>query len=263
VVQRLRGQERSLAETEQLLRQRVDALEEARRSQQRLHEEVGRLSQLPVISELSEQLARALREPMGIVRARAEAIQLALDEPGSGEQVREDFAVLLRHLESVQRGLRGILAFLPPSAVRGEVDLELVARRELSRTEIAADRFRRASPEALPVLSGSHDEIELAAGLVLRVIAEHAPTGGRIGLRVQNGAGRPYARFSLRFALESGADPHGPARADRPATALRLAVLQQVVKKHGGTMECSLPHEGRGRLDIQWPVPQPARAPRR
>ena len=186
VVHRLRDRERSLGDAQKVERS--------------LRSQVDDLSQRSVIAELSTELAHTIREPLGIVRARAEALRLGVNGDSSkGAEVRHDLDVLLRNLESVQRGLRGILAFLPPSTVKGRIAVGTVAATEMRRLGLAERQF--VVRGQLPELTGSHEEIQLAVGLVLRLLADQAGAGRRVRVRVLAVQSEtPYAEFSLRAA---------------------------------------------------------------
>ena len=259
VRQKMREQEVSLSEAEQKLYQGQAALQRAHATERSLREQVGDLSQQSMVAEMSTRLAHRIKEPLGIVQARAESLRFHFKEGADVEEAERDVRVLQRNLESVHRGLRGILAFLPPSAISDDVDLNATIALETCRLGIGSERFFVEGRRVFPRLRGSHDEIELAVGLVFRIMLDHSHPESRITIVVhrrhhRSTAGLSRARFELRFK------PNASLQEDQ-SLELRLAVLDRVVRKHGGelghriggipqiaTMIIDWPHAGRQRL---------------
>jgi hypothetical protein len=246
VVGRLRDQQQSLGQAERLLEQHQEELLRRKDSERQLREQVGTLSERSLIADMSTTLARRIREPLGIVRARAEALCLASESVSSKESWKHDAEVLLHNLDSVSRGLRGILAFLPPSSVRGAVDLKAVFFDELQRQQLSLQGFSFSGEKRLARLFGSHDEIELAVGLVLR-IATARNLGAGVSVGVCRPRHSPRVDFDIQFSVQ-------PQPAQKTEELLRYAVLRQVVLKHGGNLHGDLPEEGDAHLRIEWPL---------
>ena len=262
VVRRLREQSRRLEVRGQLLQKSQEQQKELRR-------EIDQLADRSLVAELSAELARSIREPLGIVRARAEALSLSAADGMCGSTIQHDAGVLLRNLESVQRGLRGILAFLPAATVQEDVNVAEIARQECRRLGLDARRFRIAGLNRLERLRGSHDELELAVGLILRLVEEHSPANAQVRGVAREVGGEGALRVRLRFPIVASAPSgssgrRGAEEAVQPITSLRVAVLRHVIEKHQGELLCELPLGGPGELAVTWHRPhgpQPAVAP--
>lgn len=58
------------------------------------------------LATLADAIGGRVREAIGIARARAEALRLAVDESGAGEVLGHDLDVLVRQVDECQRALR-------------------------------------------------------------------------------------------------------------------------------------------------------------
>ncbi len=186
-----------------------------------------------LVAEMSTRIARRIREPLGILRARAESLQLSTR--GLGEEVTHDLEVLRDNLEVVHRGLRGILAFLPPSRVRSQVSLQKIFAAEALRVGLEDDQVILVGHRSLPAVPGSHDELELATGLLLRMAAESRSEGARIRVRVRRR--RDRFRVDVRFPVEPRKKESGRRTAEEQiGHDLRWMIAGHIVQKHNGDL---------------------------
>src|SRR5262249_14738955 len=145
----------------------------------------------PWLVALAESVVSGVREPLGIVRARAEVLRLAIAEQPGLHELAHDFEVLLERVAEAQRALLSVFALAPDRSARGRIELPAVA----------ADAVR-AGPGASPPPRGR----------------------GGAGRRAPPGAvpGEPRRRRlrAARHARRRGV-ARAPARRDPPAAARR------------------------------------------
>lgn len=246
VRRRFRERDGSLSEAEQRIREQAADLDRSRQVETELREQVHQLAERNLIAEMATGIAGSVREPLGIVRARAEALRLMAPETEQAGRIQREVDVLLRSLESVQRGLRGILAFLPLCTIQEDVDTEHVAFQELARLGLDPARFRVSGVSPWPKLPGSQEEMELVTGLLIRLAIDHSGPEDPIRFHLRRKPGADELRVSVRFPVRKVPEGQG--------TLLRLAVLARVVEKHGGCLQNQLAERGRGKLDLCWPL---------
>lgn len=255
VLRMLRDQETRLNDAKEQLEHRLEELGRVQSKEHELRHQVAELSRRSLISEMATRIAQRIREPLGIVRARAESLRLSgriqADDP-----MYRDLDVLNRNLDVAQRALRGVLAYLPAARLQAEVDLKPILDAELLRIGVPARRFLAVGVRPMPRVIGSHDELELAAGLLVRVAHENAREETRIRVRVR--VTSSGLQFGLRFPVEDGTGLDAPPSDNGPepedtTTFLRLAIARQVIEKHRGEWRLEV-EAGAVRLDVILPL---------
>lgn len=189
----------------------------------------------PWLVALADAVAAGVREPLGIVRARAEIIRLAVAEEPELARLAHDVEVLLARADEAQHALLALFA-LPPAA-RGRVDLEQVAGDELGVHPLAGRVVLLRSRPPAPI-AASHDEAALIVRRMLDVAAALAAPRGRVRLRLRAQGGG--VDVTLRFPLASASRLHEldegriAPRAGDVATGLALVLARRVARRMGG-----------------------------
>ena len=219
----------------------------------------------PWLVALAESVVGGVREPLGIVRARAEVLRLAIVEQPALHELAHDFDVLLERVAEAQRALLSVFALAPDRSARGRVELPAVAADAVRAHPLAA-RVAVVGARPPAPFTASHD----AAAFVLRGMLDvagalaHARGGIRLRLRAQ----RDSTAITLRFPLASAAhlreldEGRVDGCAQDVAAGLALLLGRRVALRMGG--ELRLRARGRqGELALALPgdPPAPADAP--
>ena len=219
----------------------------------------------PWLVALAESVVGGVREPLGIVRARAEVLRLAIVEQPTLHELAHDFDVLLERVAEAQRALLSVFALAPDRSARGRIELPAVAADAVRAHPLAA-RVAVVGARPPAPFTASHD----AAAFVLRGMLDvagalaHARGGIRLRLRAQ----RDGAAVTLRFPLASAAhlreldEGRVDGCAQDVAAGLALLLGRRVALRMGG--ELRLRARGRqGELALALPgdPPAPADAP--
>ncbi len=183
--------------------------------------------------------ARSIQGPMGIVRARAEALRLQLGEPGN-EAPHHDLDVLLKNLDTAHKNLRGFFSFLPLARGRqGRIDVCDLISSELKRFESSGRSFVWAGKKSGATVDGSREDLELAVGLLFQIAEELGMPRSRTRIRTRLLPDRFV--LDLRFPLTepwrlSRDELADDAASVWPSWWVRLAVIQRILEKHGGEL---------------------------
>lgn len=193
----------------------------------------------PWLVALAESVVAGVREPLGIVRARAEVLRLAIVEQPALHELAHDFDVMLERVAEAQRALLSVFALAPDRSARGRIELPAVAADAVRAHPLAA-RVAVVGARPPAPFTASHD----AAAFVLRGMLDVAgalahPRGGiRLRLRAQ----RDGAAVTLRFPLASAAHlrelDEGRVDGGAPDVAAGLALLlgRRVALRMGGEL---------------------------
>jgi hypothetical protein len=191
----------------------------------------------PWLVALADAVAAGVREPLGIVRARAEIIRLAVAEDPRLAGLAHDAEVLLARADEAQHALLALFALAPTA--RGEVDLEKVAADELGVHPLAGRvALLRARPPA-PIVA-SHDEAALLVRRLLDVAAALSAARGTLRLRLRAAGGG--ADVTLRFPLASASrlreldEGRVDPRSGGVASGLALVLARRVARRLGGEL---------------------------
>ena len=191
----------------------------------------------PWLVALAESVVSGVREPLGIVRARAEVLRLALaEQPGLHELVH-DSDVLLARVAEAQRALLSLFALAPESSPRGRIELPAVAA-DAVRSHPLAGRVAVVGARPPAPFTASHDAAAFVLRGMLDVAASLALSRGGIRLRLRAADGG--AAVTLRFPLASAAllreldEGRVDATARDVASGLALFLGRRVALRMGG-----------------------------
>jgi signal transduction histidine kinase len=237
----------------------------------RLELELVRAEKLSTIGILAAGIAHEVGTPLGVIRARAEHL---LDKAADRET--RSLQTIVEQCDNISRIIRQVLEF----SRRREVEVAPVpagaALREAG--ELLRERFEKAGvhldvfvPADLPDLLADADGLRQVLLNLLRNACDACSTGGRVEARaaplVQKGV--RYLRVEVRDDgcgirpehLHAIFDPFFTTKKGGEGVGLGLAIAQDVVKNHGGTLSVESV-SGKGSIfTLVWPaVRDPATA---
>jgi signal transduction histidine kinase len=216
---------------------------------------VGTIENWGALGAIATQISHELRDPAGMIRARAESLRYELRDRSRRDDLLPEIERLLRsadRLEDVRLtlatlggALRSTREDCDPRSLFDEV-------RNAFQTEFERDgvRLRFDAPRTLPAVGLTHNELRL-------VIVRWIEAGRRAALAHGRNA-RIVARFSVsegtvilevEDALPIAAAPDPAMRPDadddkRPGLGLALAVARLLVEPRGGRCETDLRRGG-------------------
>jgi signal transduction histidine kinase len=230
-------------------RRRRNELQQVHRELKETFEQVKRADRLSAVGQLAAGLAHEIRNPLASIDGAAEVLDLAPAEPVRQETLR----IIRQECARLNRLLGSLLDFARPrSPEAGEVDVVAVLEGviELVRHSGGKNvRFRRDSPARLAALRCDREQLsQVVLNLALNA-AQAMPQGGEVVLAAfeensctvievrDQGAGVPPELLDRIF------DPFFTTK--DTGTGLGLAVVYQIVTRHGGAVEAR-PNEGAG-----------------
>lgn len=245
---------RALAETNRLLEQQRNELQEANAKLQDMDR---------VKADFAAMLVHDLKSPLTVVRAT-----LSLLESGGFSQEEQ-----ARFVATSQRNLDKMLALINDTLEVYRTDTQDVA---LNRVEIDSERLVRESAEAakiaaaaqeivlevsleagLPKIKGDPDKLERVFSNLFSNAIKFTPAGGKItiGARRVLEAGQLYLEVAIRDTGEGIPEeslpylfePYTQARSkhSKAGVGLGLAIVKRIITAHGGRIEvASKPGEG-------------------
>jgi nitrogen fixation/metabolism regulation signal transduction histidine kinase len=200
--------------------------------------------------------------------------------------LREEGTAILEEVESLRRMVEefSLFARLPAPRVRA-CDLGEVARQTLALSaariaalgvdaevkDAGAPHVVRGDPDLLGralgnVVANALDALEGAAEKRLRIVLSATPEGTGPG-----GAARPPLFESIEvcdtgpgFAKELAGrmfEPYITTRVEKGGTGLGLALVQRVVREHGGSVAAGNGPEGGAYVILELPIAGPSTAP--
>jgi signal transduction histidine kinase len=227
-----------------------------------LQDQLVRAEKLSTIGELAAGIAHEVGTPLGVVRGRAE---YALDALGADHPQSDGLRVIVEQIERITRTIRALLDFSRPShrpeATASSVAAAARAVSDLVRLE--AERRRVTVqidvPDALRVHANPDQLQQVLVNLVMNAL-DACSGGGRVGV-----AARARGKVADLVVEDDGAgiapeivprvfDPFFTTKKRGQGTGLGLAVVDRIVRDHGGTMAVeSAPGKGT-RFVVSWPV---------
>lgn len=238
-----------------VLRRRYGALSERHA---RAQEALRRRDRLAAMGEMAASVAHEIRNPLNAIAMSAQRLRREWDTAGAGsegerEERRELLDVLAAETRRIDAKVQQFLDFArPPVLRRGPVALGewagalVEARRPLAESrEVSLEADLGQAGEA----QVDAEQLRQALDNVLRNAIEAAPAGGRVRVTARSlarehvlevsdtGPGIPPEALPRLFDLYFTTKPEG--------TGVGLAITQQVVAAHGGTVEVdSRPGQG-------------------
>lgn len=238
-----------------VLRRRYGALSERHA---RAQEALRRRDRLAAMGEMAASVAHEIRNPLNAIAMSAQRLRREWDTAGAGsegerEERRELLDVLAAETRRIDAKVQQFLDFArPPVLRRGPVALGewagalVEARRPLAESrEVSLEVDLGQAGEA----QVDAEQLRQALDNVLRNAIEAAPAGGRVRVTARSlarehvlevsdtGPGIPPEALPRLFDLYFTTKPEG--------TGVGLAITQQVVAAHGGTVEVD-PRPGQG-----------------
>jgi len=209
---------------------------------------------LAAAGRISAQITHEIRNPLNSLGLNAELLAEELAESGSAE-ARALLGAISREVDRLDGVTEEYLRFarLPkPSMAREDLNEILGALLDFVAPEMAAARVRveRALAPGLPPVRGDEGQLRAAFLNLLRNSREAMPAGGTVSVRTarsgdgmvevvvaDTGGGIPPEQISRIF------DPFYSTKTG--GTGLGLAFTLQVLKEHGGSIQCeSAPGRG-------------------
>lgn len=236
---------------------------------ERLSSQLMRAEKLATVGVLAAGIAHELGTPLGVVRGRAEYIQLKL---GASHPQYATAAIIIDEIDRVTRTIRQLLDFsrIRPAVV-APVSMVAAARRVVELLHIEGERrsveLSVHAHGAVPPVAANADQLEqVIANLVINAYDacidgghveiqvgaspdEEVVPGGPVRLTVSDdGCGMTPEQIKRAF------DPFYTTKKRGQGTGLGLAVVEQIVRNHGAQVEiASAPGKGTT-VTLLWPV---------
>lgn len=206
-------------------------------------EQVRRADRLAAIGQLAAGLAHEIRNPLASIDGAAEVIEAG----ASGEVKAETLRIIRQECVRLNRLLAGLLDFARPRppewrdvVVREVLDSVVELVRHSAGKNV---RFETHSPEDLPALRCDREQLaQVVMNLALNA-AQAMPGGGTVRLSAV-----PDAGGVLIIVTDEGEGISGEQMekvfepfftTKMSGTGLGLAVVQQIVVRHGGTVKAT------------------------
>lgn len=267
------------------LEERADRLAVALRKIRRMNHKLLQTERLAAVGQLAAGAAHEINNPLAIIYARAQLLELKEEDPAR----KQSFQQMMAQIERITSILTNLMDFARPAPPRmDDISLNGVARRAFSliqgelnkkhvetSVELAAD---------LPNVPGDGNQLEQVL-LNLLINAEHAVDetypdgGGSITLRTEarpgkvlcsvtdNGVGIEAENLNKIF------DPFFTTKEEGKGTGLGLSTSYGIIQNHGGDIRFrSRPGEGtevtiilpmaseKSEVMAPSPIPQPRNA---
>ena len=228
----------------------------------------GRSVSLGLLRELGEFLVdvHGQSEHLSLLRVREH--QALLDRHARNEALRQEFAMLYRTLSDVRAELETLRVSEAETARRADMlafqinEIEAAAPRPGEEATLAEDRTRLANAEqlarlaeqSLAALDESSDErpsaIDLLGEAAEALAALARVDGSLTGLQAEGQAlEEQAAEIARRLRLYREAIEFSPRRLDEVEE--RLAVLRNLQRKYGASLEAVLAHAEKARQELE------------
>ncbi len=258
--------EQVLARNQELTRNLEERVHEATRRVVQLQKQVGQLQQLTALGYLTATLAHDLGTPLHSIAGMATLLQERGDWPADVARKLELIVQQTQRLNTVIQNVRR--ATRPP-----EPHFEAVEIPELlNETLTLVDPLMRKAgidlqvrlDEKIPRINADRYRIQTALFNLIQNAMESMPDGGLITVLAQ--ADREWREVSLTVKdtgrgippelMERVCEPFFSTHQDEGLRGLGLAIVQDIVKIHGGRIAIeSLPGEGT-RIVLTFPAAQ-------
>ena len=202
-------------------------------------------SALAAAGELAAMVAHEIRNPLAVIRSRAERVRSKIERGADRDDILKWFDVIPEEVDRLNRILSGYLAFARPSADAasgGGVARALQAARNLLERECSRRgielEVRSELPSDVRVVVTSHDLQQILVNLMLNAVQALDPRGGTIAVSArEDGAAvdllvedsGPGIEASVR---EKVFDPFFTTKPT--GSGLGLAIVRMLVQAGGG-----------------------------
>jgi len=247
--------ERVLTRNQELNRNLEDRVREATQKVVELQKQVNQLQQLTAMGYLTATLAHDLGTPLHSIAGLANLLQERGNWPPDVDRKLELIVQQTQRLNTVIQNVRR--ATRPPEAHFETVMVRELLNETLSLVEPlmqkAGIELRVDFDEKLPGIPADRYRIQTALFNLIQNALEAMPSGGRI--TVSAGMAPDRQEVSITVAdtgsgippelMERICEPFFSTRQEEGMRGLGLAIVQDIVKMHGGRMEIrSVPDEG-------------------
>jgi signal transduction histidine kinase len=240
----------------------------------RAEEALRRRDRLAAMGELASTVAHEVRNPLNAVAMTAQRLRRALldgraDESLDREELEDLLGVMTSETRRIDRIVQQFLDYArPPRLAPEPTDLRRLAEGLVERTRPLAET-RGVSLEAAEAESVTADvdpgQLTQALENLVRNAIEATPPGGRVTISVRAEEGRPTIEVR---DTGHGIDPEQQGRifdlyftTRENGTGVGLAVSQQILSAHGGTIEVDSRRGAGTAMTLRLPRPGPG-APR-
>ncbi len=245
----------------------VESLAERDRQLARQREALLRTERLATIGKMSAHITHEIRNPLLPLSLNVELLKDELDSALAGDRAARDEVSFLvdamsRELDRLKAVTGRYLDFARlPTLEPGPTDLVAAVRDTLQFHRSEFTKFNvvlEAELEPVPELELDGQQIRQILVNLLRNAAEALPEGGKIWVKTGNSDGVAFVEVAddgPGISEEDMEKVFGPFfSTKRTGTGLGLAVTQQIMALHGGSIEISCPEGGGTRVALRFPV---------
>ncbi len=231
----------------------VAQVEAAQREVKRAHQaEMGRAAQLATVGELAASLAHEIKNPLAGIQG---AVQILLDQTGSGDPHREIFEAILQQVDRLGHTLRELLDFarpMPPqftSAALNDIVERVASLVGKDPAAAQTDLVKDLAEDLPPVWLDEPQISQVLLNIMLNAV-QMMPDGGQVTVRTRRD-GLDHVAVEVADS-GPGIPAHVLPQIFKPffttkhkGSGLGLAICDRIVRDHGGTIEAAN-GEGRG-----------------
>jgi len=228
-------------------RDRAERLATALRSMQAVNLKLLQAERLAAVGQLAAGAAHEINNPLAIVYARTQLLELKESEPAKKKVFRQ----MLEQIERITHILTNLMDFARPASLRvEEVAPAVVLEKTLALVRSGLDKLGidvdMDVAAGLPTIKADARQLEQVF-LNLLINAEHAmeATGGRLSLTAAYDAGRDAVVIGVADTgvgiapenLERIFDPFFTTKEEGKGTGLGLSTAYGIVTKHMGDIK--------------------------
>ncbi|MDY7001550.1 MAG: response regulator, partial [Thermodesulfobacteriota bacterium] len=248
------------------LEERAEGLGEALRKIRKINRKLLQAERLAAVGQLAAGAAHEINNPLAIIYARAQLLELKEDDA----KKKKNFRQMIEQIERITSILNNLMDFARPAAPRFEpVSLSQILEKSLSLVQGSLKKLnikvkKRLETDLPPVMGDSHQLEQVFLNLFIN--AEHAmeETGGvltvstRINAKqnrefvtvADNGVGIPKKHLEKIF------DPFFTTKEEGKGTGLGMSTSYGIVTSHQGEIRVSSEKGVGTKVTVELPVDQ-------